>query len=582
MSYGSGPFGSSPYGGGSSLFQVLGATAVNPFTVIITFSDAPDLSVPGTASPASYNFGIGGITAIRVLPDTDPNSVRVITTEQQYQLYTVTVAGSVESSGGATVDPQADTAEFTGFPSAPRFIARAQSATTVNIVFLQPMLADLALSNPANYAIQDMDGTPVSILAATPNDVVTPTRVALKTSALVSGVPYVLSITPSVKASDGRIIQPNDAIITWHRTANRASVPLSSFTGEVKARRGQLETLRETLQLEESLSVVLDPLLGRPEDPEALHEVLVLQEYLQVSGSGLDTSKRLAVQVSEPLKLTEKSAITNLPDGRSTKEVSLAESLSIRESLEVLPELPHGLDPKIRDLFGNPDGLVFFSPSLISGGAPTSSIQVDEVKACTIAYDSYVFPKPIDPKPLYTHGGGITPTPEVTTLNNGVLFTDFYRLGEAKHKLKNKPQDALPVPNDIGASIVMKQVYPPNRVALLNNPAWILFNNGAPPPYSFITMDNLSPLPPPTVLPTQHYVNPSEVLQLTEGLQTAMATSVTVSDTLTQSENFDLVPGENVVQVNVAESMAITEALETQIGVNLFETLTLTEAVTAL
>lgn len=584
MSFGSSPFGSSPYGGGVSFFQVLGARAVNPFTVVVTFSDAPDLSVPATVSPASYSFA-GGISALQVLSDPDPNSIRIITTEQQYKLYTVTVQSAVESVGGATVDPLSETAEFTGFPLSPRFSARAQSPTAINLLFKQPMLANPDLIDPANYTLRMFDGTPLSILEIVPNTLVDPTLLTLKTSPLPSGVPLTLTVSSAVKASDGRIIQPNDAVLTWYAKQNRISIPLAEFTGEVRAPKGLKLEVQETLQLEESLSVVLDPLFAEiPTSPEALQENLTLVEYLTVQGSGLDTKKRYAVSVSDPPLLTNvRAAVTSQPEVRSTKEMSLSESLSIQEALSVLPELPGGLDPDVAKLFGQPNGLVFFSPSLKTGGAPTSSIQVDDVKACTQAYDVYQFPQPIDPKPLYTHGGGLTPTPEVTTLNNGVLFVEFYRLGEAKHTLRDKEEEEIPAPVDIGATFIFtEQTYPPDRVALLSNPSWKLFDNTAPPPYPFITADNLSPIPSPSVTYRRHYVNPAETLQLTEGLQTAMATSIDVAETLTQSEDFDLVPGENVVQVNISETLTLTEGLQTKLGVNLFETLTLTEGISVL
>jgi len=579
MSFGSGPYGTSPYGGGSSLFQVSSAVAINPFTVVVTFSDPPDFANPETVNPSNYYFG-GVLTAIRVVPDPDLNSLRVITTEQLYQLYTVVVSDLVTAEGtSATVDPLANSAVFTGF-TVPRFSARAQSATAINLLFFQPMLADLNLSDPTNYALKTLDGVPVSVLSATPNTLTGPTSVVLKVSPLISSVPYAVQISLSVKALDGRTVIPDSAVLTWSaRPDRKTSVSLSGFTGEVRASKDTIRSVQETLTLRENLSVILDPLTYGPSGTPSFQEVLTLVEGLLVTGSGVDTTSRHAISLSDSLQTFTRATFNAHQDPRSTVEGSFTEALTLEESLEVLPEVHTGLDPAIANLFGNPQGLVFFSPSLKTGGSPLSSLQVDSVEACTQAFDSYLFPKTIDPSPLYTHGGGVVPTPNVSTLNTNVFFVEFYRLGEAQHKIQDKPRDRQPPPVDIGATITLKQVYPPTRVAILNSTGWKLFDNSAPPPYPFITADNLSPLPVPVPAPVQHYVNPVEELTLGEGLQTLTATSISVSDTLSQVEDFDLIPGENVVLVNVADSLALAEALVTQVGIRLFETLTITEGI---
>lgn len=586
MSFGSGPYGATLYGGGSSLFQVASAVSINPFTVVVTFSDPPDFSNPETVNPANYYFGASGLSATRVVPDPDLNSVRVLTTEQAYQLYTVVVSGLVTASGsGATVDPLADSAGFTGFTQTSRFAARAQSATAINVLFSQPMLADLNLSDPTNYALQTLGGVPVGVFSATPNTLVNPTSIVLQVDPLVSSIPYALRISLSVKAADGRSIVPDSTIVTWMaRPDRRTSVSLSGFTGEVRATKDTSQSVQETLTLRENLSVILDPLLyaDGPPDPQAFHEALTLTEGLLVTGTGVDTTTRYAISVTELLHTTTRATFNSHTDVRSTVEGSFTEDLILGESLTVLPEVHKGLDPAIAGLFGNPQGLVFFSPSLKTGGAPLSSIQVDSVEACTQAFDSYTFPKTIDPSPLYTHGGGIVPTPNLTTLNNNVFFVEFYRLGEAKHKVKDRPQDTLPAPVDIGATITLKQVYPPTRVALLSNTGWKLFDNSAPPPYPFITVDNLSPLPAPIVAPVQHFVNPMEELTLSQSLQAQTAGSVSLSEAMSRVEDFDLTPGENVVLVNVSESLTLAEALAAQLGISLFETLTITEGISTI
>ena len=74
-------------------------------------------------------------------------------------------------------------------------------------------------------------------------------------------------------------------------------------------------------------------------------------------------------------------------------------------------------------LYGDPLGLVFFSPSLTDTPAPNSSIQVDEVDVCTRAYDSYEFPPVPENLPtLYTYGVGWVST-SVLGPPGSVLFS---------------------------------------------------------------------------------------------------------------------------------------------------------------
>jgi len=564
-----------------SLFQVVSAQSLNSVTLVVIFSNPPDFTVASVVNPANYTFN-GGLTAVRVLPDANPNAVRLLTVEQDYKLYVVTVGGTVTAVGGATVDPLANSGTFTGYPLTPKFLARVQGPTTVNVLFAQPMLVDAALTNTANYTIQSYSGVAIPVLSAVANTGSNATSVSLRVGAFPAGVPQVLTVSSNVKAADGRITQPNSANLTWGKIQNKTSISLSSFTGEVRARKFSPLGLSETLQLESSLSVVLAPLREGPVEVEALYDFIDLAEAVTVTGSGDPTTSH-SISNTDTLRTHLYASVAAQPDLRNTSEVSLVDELFFQEGLTILPDLAQGLDPAISDLFGNPNGLVFFSPSLKTGGAPSSSLAVDEVKACTQSFDTYEFPKILDPNPFYTHGGGIKPTP-IATLNNSVFYADFYRLKEAKYGVQDKRLDTVPTVVDLTASFTFTEVtYPPTRVALLNNPAWVVFNNGVAPPYPFITTDNLSPIPVGAVTYRRQYANPAEVLSLVEdGLQTLTATSVAVSDTLALSEDFDLTPGETVVQVNLDESLLIVEDVTTQLGVNFFEVLELVEGVTIL
>lgn len=547
-------------------FEVVSVEPVNPFTLLVTTFPPPNLNLPQIRTAANWSAS-GGLTVKQVLPSGDPNTVRVILGQaQSFQGYTITFAAATNSGS------------FTGYSTDLRFSARPLGPTSINLVFAQPMQVNGALTNPASYDLRTLDGQSVVVQSATPNTVSDPLRVTLQTAPLASGVPYTLTLSADLRTSSGASLHARSTTVHWHRTARKTSVPLSKFTGEVRAKKNREETLLETLALFETLSVVVEANRNeRPETPAAYHEVLTLQESLTVVGSGMDTTTRHAVSVSEVVAHRAQLAVTALPDGRSTFEVSLSESLTLSESLKVTPEEQTGVDPSVSQLFGNPDGMVFFSPALKTGGAPNSSIQVDEVKACTTTYDTYHFPQPIDPIPLYTHGLGITPTPEVTLLNEAVLITDFYRLKEARFDIGMRPEDTVTAFADGGLSVVMTQVYPPAQIALLNNPAWALFAAGAPPPFLFITADNSIPIPAPVVAPKHYFVNPLEVLTMQESVTLLTTTGVDVADTLTHGTSFDLAPGENDVQVNESVTLTLTENLDAQVGLGLSETLTLVE-----
>jgi len=143
-------------------------------------------------------------------------------------------------------------------------------------------------------------------------------------------------------------------------------------------------------------------------------------------------------------------------------------------------------------LFGNPAGLVFFSPSLGNGSSPNSAIVVDEVSVCTKAYDTYSFPVPVDPLPLYTHGGGLTGTLPDSVLNSAVLFTDFYRMREAQFNLGDSQADTAPTAVSSRALATLHETWDPTLVSLLNNTTWHLYDGSLS---SFILADNTAPIP---------------------------------------------------------------------------------------
>jgi hypothetical protein len=149
-------------------------------------------------------------------------------------------------------------------------------------------------------------------------------------------------------------------------------------------------------------------------------------------------------------------------------------------------------------LFGVHNGLVFFSPAL-QNSASNSIIQIESIDVCTRAYDEYHFPKIVDPSPLFTHGAGVVPTPNAALLNEAVLWVDFPRLFEAKLVLGftgTANNDAMPQASDSHCVVEVQEPWDKSLIALLNDTAWRLFNNtGLTVPPTFITADNLAPIP---------------------------------------------------------------------------------------
>jgi len=601
-----------PYGGGIALFQLVDATAINPYTLALTFSEEPNLDSPDTKDPSNYYIErvLGESTVLpvkKIVPDPNPLSLRLITSEQFYTLYRVRVNEVVESIFGSTLNPLVSSKEFTGFPQVGRLRAQAVRPDGVLIVFNQEMIGDENFLSPLSYAVLDPDGVPVEVTEVQPNLMVNPTRVTLQlASPLVAGIAYSLTVSDKVLTTFEMTVVPATSKITWYNPQRTARISLAKFTGEVQAQPPDPNrTASEVFRLEESLAVELVPYRIEPTVIfDAFQEILSFTESLVVTSGTRFTESLQAVTVSESFGLDEFANFTKRVDTRSSVELSLSDRVYLSEALEILPRLEsqtEAVDAGLGDLFGNPQGLVFFSPSLIPGGSPNSILQVDRVKTCTEAHDTYRFPQPADPKPLYTHGGGIVATPSPSsTLNNASLFVEFYRLGEAKFNLTNRPQETVPLFGDIIAGLTLREE-DPTRTAKLNSPGWLMFKSPMPPvgdfiplddhtsrgwpqfdasaatPYPFITVNNLSPLPDPVVEPTQHFVSPMEVLGLVEEVHPDRSVLVGVDETVTRQDDFDLVPGSTVVQVNLVESMTHSEALTSSIGIRLFESITLSE-----
>jgi hypothetical protein len=188
---------------------------------------------------------------------------------------------------------------------------------------------------------------------------------------------------------------------------------------------------------------------------------------------------------------------------------------------------------------------------------------VDSVRACTEAFDTYRFPQPADPKPLYTFGGGGFQS----FLNVDCLLADFYKMNEAQWNLTYLPQDVVPSPEDLNADFYQYEPLLPTITSILNSPGWMLFASPLPPvgdflpeddhispawvqfdsssaatSYPFITLDNLTPLPGPVSGPTNYYVSPVETLGLVEALSPVRSLLMSLGEILSQAEELTMTP----------------------------------------
>lgn len=376
MSWGSSEYASSEYGGALSDFGLVSATTLNPTSVRLTFSKALKTEA---STVDTGNYSIPGLTVLSVTHDT-PTTVVLTTSAMSFTVYTVTVAGAVRNTAGETLDPDADTATFSGATTTPQLIAAAQSRIKVQLVFSTDMLIDTALSNPTNYTVSDFNGNLIDVIDVDLNGLATVRRVTLHLdSELEHTGHYRVTVSPDVKSITGVSLNPSTARFTWVETPLTRAIPIERFTGELRG-----------------------------------------------------------------------------------------------------------------GLFGNPEGLVFFSPSLAPTAVANSSLQVDEVSVCTRAYDEYVFPELPDPTPFYTFGSG---GPGGTLNTSGmVLWSNFNNLTGFRHKTTDKRADTVPTAVDGKCTATLRETYDVTKVSLLNSTYWSTYNGGAVGVQTFKTADNSAPV----------------------------------------------------------------------------------------
>jgi hypothetical protein len=143
------------------------------------------------------------------------------------------------------------------------------------------------------------------------------------------------------------------------------------------------------------------------------------------------------------------------------------------------------------NIFGEHNGLVFFSPSFKVGVA-NSTIEIDFVTTCTTAFDEYDVPSQIgDLEAFHTYGTG-----KKTYLINGpaVFRTNSNRLGGTRMDFVDKHEDFVSTPVSSRGLATLAQPLDPSRISRLNTTSWPLFGPGVVTP--FIAAANLTSIPP--------------------------------------------------------------------------------------
>ncbi len=372
--YGLGEFGLGSFGSLPPL-AVVQALSAGPSQVLVEFSSPPDPTHVLTFDPASYV--IPGLTVFSVLAE-GPTTVRLVTSPQSWQAYTVTANLSLRNTSLQPIDPDARVASFTGYSDTPTFRATAQSATKVQLIFQEPMLLDTSLTNPGLYTVVSLAGVAIPVISVVPRTYLGVTaRVELVLGGPLSpNTTYVVTVLAPIQTLSGKPLVPNQAPTLWVPAPNQLFTNIANFSGEV-------------------------------------------------SGG----------------------------------------------------------------LFGNPLGLVFFSPAL-EAAAPNSSLQVDEVTVCTKAYDEYLLPQPVDPRPFRTFGGWYGGR---TNSRETVLWAPFPRMVDAKFTLADLRTESYTAVADGRCVAVITERLDPSKVSLLNNVYWQTFGTN---PHPFKTAANMAPIGP--------------------------------------------------------------------------------------
>ncbi len=206
----------------TATFRFLGAPALQTAvaltntSVLLTFSERLDQASAETVG--FYAISAPDLAITTAVLQADQISVLLTTASQANTDYTVTVTNVRGRLGGPPVDPDRNTASFSGIPPvdtvAPRLLsAQATNSTTVLLSFNEPLRSlSNPLDNPAEDASNYSLSPAVTVIGAQLNEA--QTQVLLTTLPLAEGVPYALTVA-NVKDLAGNLIDPANQTTTF-------------------------------------------------------------------------------------------------------------------------------------------------------------------------------------------------------------------------------------------------------------------------------------------------------------------------------------------------------------------------------
>jgi hypothetical protein len=432
-------------------FGVLTAVSLSPTLIEVRFN--AELESEFAPLIDASNYSIPGLTVTGVSGLLD-FSVELTTSTQSGISYTVTVAQAF-SSEGQTLDLSLQSASFVGTAPSSTMTAIAVSPTKVRLVFGTTMSAS-GLSTVTNYSVQNLFDGPLTIISATPEQLLNPTSVALVLSSstpLITQNTYQVTVTGITTAGSLPIVPSTVTfhwVDDWVQPFDRLGlpdsrplvIPFSNFMpgGPLGIPDGQ---------------VFFSPALDYP-----VSNSTIQVEDISVCTYAFDTYE--FPQTVDPPVL-----YTYAPSTASSTVLGPLFSL-VRTSTVTLTNGSAVVTGSDFNSFVPGQTITF------SGGTPT-------------AYGTYIIASILDDMQLTlssiyigsSSAGALAMTD--TLAKNTVLWAPFPRNFEVQIELSNSGEyqnDVVPLVNDTSCSLCIKQIWNPLYVSLLNDPQWVMFKSG--------------------------------------------------------------------------------------------------------
>jgi hypothetical protein len=217
--------------------RLKGVAPLSPFVVEVTFSHDLDPGFAANFNPVNYSIS-PFLNILSLVPGPTPNVILLNTAEQGDVLYMLTVATG-RSTGTDLLNPPNQSLPFAGFFVTPRFQAAAQAARKVQIAFSASMQVNGSFTNPSNYAVRDLNGNVIPVLAVAPAGNAPITRAELTLGAdLVKGGYYIAQVAAPVQTTGGLSMNPPIDVFRWNVmeapiTTGPLVIPIRNFSGEV-------------------------------------------------------------------------------------------------------------------------------------------------------------------------------------------------------------------------------------------------------------------------------------------------------------------------------------------------------------